>query len=91
MSLLSISIYCFEKSKYQQESRNKSELFIDQLSLKPSKYPTLIFEPDLSILIDCLKDAKIYLEFGSGGSTFAALLNSKTLFQLNLIQTGLII
>ncbi len=71
-----LSIYTFEKSKYQDKGRNKAELFIDQLSLKPNKYTIWIGEDELKILTDALQNAKNYLEFGSGGSTYTSLLYS---------------
>lgn len=75
--LLILSVYLFEKSKYQDKNQNKFDLFIDQLSLKPNKYPRLMSNDEIILLIAELQNAKNYLEFGSGGSTYIALLNSK--------------
>ena len=42
----------------------------------PNKYPIRLTDDEISLLCKYLQSSKNYLEFGSGGSTFLALINS---------------
>ena len=42
----------------------------------PTKFPICLTDKEQAVLSKYLKTAKIYLEYGSGGSTFLALINS---------------
>ena len=54
----------------------ESELKKDKLSENPTKFPIRLTPNEKNMLISYMKNAKQYLEFGSGGSTYLAVLNS---------------
>ncbi len=84
LALISVVLVAFifilngpDNSQLQGSSiPNKLEVFFDKLSNKPSKYPMWIYKSEADLLVSKIKDAKNYLEFGSGGSTYLSLLNS---------------
>lgn len=61
--------------KYYKERR---KVKLDQLLDVPKNYPIRLSENEKQFFINIIKNKKIknYLEFGSGGSTFLALINS---------------
>lgn len=56
----------------------KIELLEDKLKPVPEKFPIRLSDIEKKKIIELLKESNIYLEFGSGGSTFLAEFYSKT-------------
>lgn len=55
----------------------ENELKKDKSSENPTKFPIRLTPNEKSMLISYMKNSKQYLEFGSGGSTYLAVLNSE--------------
>lgn len=84
ISILIVAGYLFteyvystrNKTPIRESVKNKVELFLDKRSNNPTKYSIRLSNSEIKFLTEQLKSAKNYLEFGSGGSTYLAVLNS---------------
>lgn len=66
----------FNLLQYIHDINENKKIEQDQKLLNPNKYPILMSDNEIQFFIDNIKGVDKYLEFGSGGSTFLALLNS---------------
>lgn len=57
--------------------KEKRRIARDKISMSPEYFPVELSENEKNFLIEAMRNSKKYLEFGSGGSTFLALLNTK--------------
>ena len=58
-------------------NKKKIKLFFDYMKSRPKRFSVRLSENEKEFFLRHIKDAKNYLEFGTGGSTFLTLLNSK--------------
>jgi hypothetical protein len=68
---------------YQHYCKNKKQKIIND-----NHFTWEMTENEQKLFRNYIFDKKVYLEFGSGGSTIAALINNKKYILQNLIKTG---
>lgn len=78
---LGIKLFSYTKKTNQtikDELRYFRDWQTDFYKDRPEKFPVVLMEAEKETLIQYLRQSKNYLEFGAGGSSFLALLNSDT-------------